>query len=299
MQPNGSWRTYTPDNSTPEYYSGSVMQQLTNAAGELTFIVSRRDGSKDCYGFVPQETPNGEPGAVALLSAQVDPYNHTNSFIYTDNGSTVWLNYVVDADGRTNTLNYSNPAFPAQITGVTDPFGHTASLLYNSDGLLTNLTDELGMSSAVQYDEQNWITNLTTPYGTTTFESATKADDWSDPVYGNYTLVRALRVVDPVGGTNVYMLRQDSTVVYTNATTYVPFIDGNGDAGDTYAAPLTPAQLASALEWLAPRWSPLGWGTERITDHRQVSPGRKRDLNPEQWARLFAALSGAFGRDPQ
>ena len=121
MQPNGSWRTYTPDNSTPEYYSGSVMQQLTNAAGELTFIVSRRDGSKDCYGFVPQETPNGEPGAVALLSAQVDPYNHTNSFIYTDNGSTVWLNYVVDADGRTNTLNYSNPAFPAQITGVTDP----------------------------------------------------------------------------------------------------------------------------------------------------------------------------------
>jgi AmpD protein len=74
------------------------------------------------------------------------------------------------------------------------------------------------------------------------------------------------------------------------------FLLGVAFAGDTYAAPLTPAQLASALEWLAPRWSPLGWGTERITDHRQASPGRKRDLNPPEWERLAAAILEHFGR---
>jgi AmpD protein len=73
------------------------------------------------------------------------------------------------------------------------------------------------------------------------------------------------------------------------------FLLGVSFAGDTYAAPLTDAQVASALEWLALRWVPLGWDTGRMTDHRQVSPGRKRDLNPTEWDRLFAAIAGHFG----
>jgi AmpD protein len=66
-------------------------------------------------------------------------------------------------------------------------------------------------------------------------------------------------------------------------------------AGDTYAAPLSGPQVASALEWLQARWAPRGWGAERVTDHRQVSPGRKDDLNPAEWDRLFAAISRHFG----
>jgi N-acetyl-anhydromuramoyl-L-alanine amidase len=35
---------------------------------------------------------------------------------------------------------------------------------------------------------------------------------------------------------------------------------------------------------------------DRVTDHRQVAPGRKRDLNPVEWDRLLAAIAGEFGR---
>jgi len=74
------------------------------------------------------------------------------------------------------------------------------------------------------------------------------------------------------------------------------FLLGVAFAGDTYAAPLSGPQIASALEWLRARWAPLGWGAGRMTDHRQASPGRKRDLNPAEWGRLAAAIEAEFGR---
>jgi AmpD protein len=74
------------------------------------------------------------------------------------------------------------------------------------------------------------------------------------------------------------------------------FLLGVSFAGDTYAAPLSGPQIASALEWLGARWAPLGWGVDRVTDHRQASPGRKRDLNPAEWDRLAAAIAAEFGR---
>jgi AmpD protein len=73
------------------------------------------------------------------------------------------------------------------------------------------------------------------------------------------------------------------------------FLLGAAFAGDTYRAPLTAAQIDSALEWLGLRWIRHGWTPARITDHRQVSPGRKNDLNPVEWARLHAAIAGNFG----
>jgi AmpD protein len=74
------------------------------------------------------------------------------------------------------------------------------------------------------------------------------------------------------------------------------FLLGLAFAGDTYAAPLTDAQIASAVEWIAARWSDRSWTMDRIVDHRQVSPGRKDDLNPVEWARLHAVLVAHFGR---
>jgi AmpD protein len=68
------------------------------------------------------------------------------------------------------------------------------------------------------------------------------------------------------------------------------FLLGLAFAGDTYAAPLTDAQLTSAREWLSARWSRHGWSPEWMTDHRQVSPGRKDDLNPAEWARVATML---------
>ena len=74
------------------------------------------------------------------------------------------------------------------------------------------------------------------------------------------------------------------------------FMLGLAFAGDTYAAPLTAAQIGSAVEWIGLRRGPLGWTGACVTDHRQVSPGRKADLNPDEWARVAAALDAAFGR---
>lgn len=76
------------------------------------------------------------------------------------------------------------------------------------------------------------------------------------------------------------------------------FLLGVSFAGDTDLAPLTPAQVASAIEWLGARWEPLGWDLGRMTDHRQVAPGRKRDLNPGEWSRLIGAIAGRFPSPP-
>ncbi len=76
------------------------------------------------------------------------------------------------------------------------------------------------------------------------------------------------------------------------------FLLGVSFAGDTYAAPLSDPQVASALEWLGSRWSASSWGVDRMTDHRQVAPGRKRDLNPVEWDRLAAAVASRFGSAP-
>ena len=73
------------------------------------------------------------------------------------------------------------------------------------------------------------------------------------------------------------------------------FLLGVSFAGDTRAAPLAEAQIASALEWLGARWTALGWSPAWMTDHRQVAPGRKDDLAPAEWERLHAAIAGCFG----
>ncbi|HTJ80006.1 MAG TPA: N-acetylmuramoyl-L-alanine amidase [Rariglobus sp.] len=72
------------------------------------------------------------------------------------------------------------------------------------------------------------------------------------------------------------------------------FLSGVSFAGDTYAAPLTEAQLASAIDWLSARWARRSWSVAWMTDHRQIAPGRKDDLNPVEWARLLAAITKAF-----
>ncbi len=72
------------------------------------------------------------------------------------------------------------------------------------------------------------------------------------------------------------------------------FLLGVSFAGDTNAAPLTDAQLASALDWLVPRWSLHRWTSAWMTDHRQIAPGRKDDLKPSEWTRLLAAIAARF-----
>lgn len=73
------------------------------------------------------------------------------------------------------------------------------------------------------------------------------------------------------------------------------FLLGLAFEGDTDVDPISDDQLASAVEWLSARWGPLGLSLDRLADHRQVSPGRKRDLNPAEWDRLVRAVAAHFG----
>ena len=72
------------------------------------------------------------------------------------------------------------------------------------------------------------------------------------------------------------------------------FLLGVSFAGDTRASPLSGPQIASALDWLAPRWLRHGWTPAAMTDHRQIAPGRKNDLAPAEWNRLIAAIAERF-----
>jgi AmpD protein len=104
-------------------------------------------------------------------------------------------------------------------------------------------------------------------------------------------------------GTRCTMVPDSQVAWHAGVSTFLgrgqcnEFLMGVSFAGDTYASPLTDPQLASALEWLGSRWTANAWTVGRMTDHRQVAPGRKRDLNPAEWDRLVAAVTSRFGGD--
>lgn len=74
------------------------------------------------------------------------------------------------------------------------------------------------------------------------------------------------------------------------------FSGADGKIGDTYQFPLTIPQIASAIEWILPRYKAYGWRLSKrdVTDHRQVSPGRKNDLNPTEFNRFMVRLAEAI-----
>ena len=60
--------------------------------------------------------------------------------------------------------------------------------------------------------------------------------------------------------------------------------------GDTYKRPLSEDEMASMAEYLAPLMKLYRLTLDDVTDHRTVSPGRKDDLNPTEFARFKAYL---------
>lgn len=101
-------------------------------------------------------------------------------------------------------------------------------------------------------------------------------------------------------GTRCTLVRDEHIAWHAGASTFHgrsrcnDFLLGVAFAGDTTVAPLTHPQVASAIEWLEPRWHARGWTLADITDHRHISPGRKADLDPAAWAFLMASLGSHF-----
>ena len=207
--PGGGERDYVPDGVTSEYFSRTRLLRNTNTLGNLTgFVLTYANGAQDLYQLV---FTNSSIATNAFLTAKLDPFGHATRFYYQETNQSVKLLYVVDGDGRTNTLSYTNTFLPTQITGVTDPFGNSVILQYdtsNTNAWLTNVINPLVLSSSFAYDSEGNVTNLSTPYGNTKFET------FDNGFYGQSGFIRAIRVLDAAGATNVYMLEQTATLQY-------------------------------------------------------------------------------------
>jgi YD repeat-containing protein len=269
--PGGGERTYTPDGATREYFSHTTMQRTTDGSDNLTgFIISYASGAIDYYQYVPTNLLDAVQ--VAFLSEKVDPAGQTNRFIYQETNDIVFLKFVIDADGHTNMLFYTNATFPSYVTGVQDPFGRMATINYDENsgsvnyGMVTSIVDVAMLPSSFSYDSQGWVTNLHTPYGPTVFQYATNTDNYGTEFDDNqpYTFIRAVRVIDPAAGTNIYMLRQDSSIVYTNiydpytnSGNYFTFLPSSYDASVVPSGIPTPTLDNTYLYYRDSfRWNP-------------------------------------------
>ena len=184
------------------------------------FRVFHPDGSIDRYGIIYWRS-NGLSGyyeSEALLTQKTDPLgNDVNLFyeFYTNQNAGICfrLKQVVDYDNNTNTLAYS-PSNPALVQQITTPYNQVGTFSYDGNGNLTNITDAVTNSSGIAWDSSGRVYTLTTPYGPTTFNyyDLDIINSVSNNVLdGHDTVNRAVTVVDPSGGNNIYLYRFDSS----------------------------------------------------------------------------------------
>src|SRR5207248_9379456 len=175
---------------------GPIFDGLNLTGFKLTYS----DGSFDEYKYVISA---GET-ADALLTSRFDSAsNNTARFTYVFTNGVHRLTQVTDIDNRICTLFYTNASFPSLATEIDDPFNRKAYLKYNSSGQLTNITDPAGINSGIAYDSQGFVSTLTTPYGTTTFTATGGTNDY----LGGDIVSRSLKILDPNGGTQLYLYR--------------------------------------------------------------------------------------------
>ena len=60
--------------------------------------------------------------------------------------------------------------------------------------------------------------------------------------------------------------------------------------GDSYKEPLTVDMINSAIKYMVPRMKKLSLTIKDVTDHRTVSPKRRKDLNPTEYNRFIEEL---------
>jgi len=74
------------------------------------------------------------------------------------------------------------------------------------------------------------------------------------------------------------------------------FMLGLAFSGDTTSRELTQAEIDSAVEFLLPRFDRWGWPKDlsTVTTHREVSPGRKNDVDSRAEKAIIDALRSAL-----
>ena len=69
-------------------------------------------------------------------------------------------------------------------------------------------------------------------------------------------------------------------------------------SGNTNTRELTDDEVASAVEWLVPRFEKWGWPKDlsTVTTHRAISPGRKDDPDSRAEDKIRSALEAALNK---
>jgi RHS repeat-associated protein len=213
QDPNGNNTVHFGGGRHRTFSAGKDYITNTQLSGNTAsgFTLTYPDGSQEVFGLIV--TNNGGTFLNALLTERWDPQGQKVRFVYSswtpDPQPNIQLRYVIDGNGRTNTISYvsSNPFSPNLISQVTDPFGRSASFAYDNLGFLTNVTDVAGLSSSFTYDQNGWITNMITPYGTNSFAIT---DTAGTDVAPNG---RSILVTEPDGGQQLYLYKDSATGV--------------------------------------------------------------------------------------
>jgi RHS repeat-associated protein len=212
-----------PDGRKRNVWGYSGMDYVTNRrmTGNISsgYSIVYPDGSTDFYGLIVTNSTGGF--LKSYLSESANAQSQKTKFYYAPydpSDPVIRLQYVVDADGRTNTIHYvsSNPFSTNLISEVVDAFGRTNSYLYDTNGYLTNITDVAGISTSFMYDEHGWVTNMTTPYGTTSFAIHDNGPDINS---------RSVLVTQPDGGHQLYL--------YTNSAPGIASSYSSGEIPQT------------------------------------------------------------------
>jgi hypothetical protein len=74
------------------------------------------------------------------------------------------------------------------------------------------------------------------------------------------------------------------------------FLLGLAFSGNTKTRELTEDEIASAVEWLLPRFEKWDWPTDlsTVTTHKEISPGRKDDVDSRAEQAILKALKAAL-----
>lgn len=181
------------------------------------FRIIGPDGRTNFYGM--KATVDNQ--ARSYLTEIGDRTGRKLTLQYDDQGGNptyARLRHVIDADGRTNTLQYNyeisltcwgntpSSYSPNLVASVLDAFQRTSCFEYNTNGQLTRVRDVQGIESSFTYGTSNWMSTLVTPYGTTTFD-ASQSVETND--------IRALKVTDAGGGNHLWVFRGDLGGIYT------------------------------------------------------------------------------------
>jgi RHS repeat-associated protein len=206
---NGATSVYFPGGGKTVIEGWVDYATRTRVAGSTNtgFTVIFPDGRTNLHHLIV--TNNSGAFQRAFLTESRNASGQKTRFVYEDYDPlepVVRLKFVIDGDGRTNTITYAtNHLFSTNlIAAVTDPFGRAATMEYDHQGLLTNITDTIQLATSFSYDGNGRVSQMLTPYGPTEF-AYTEATSTNVAPHGRSVLVSL-----PDGGKELFLAQNSA-----------------------------------------------------------------------------------------